>query len=182
VFHRLVSRSTAIGEVGLDYSHRSAVPRVKQRRLLADVLAAPGVRDRVITLHSASSIPDVLSALAEHQPPAAILHWFLGSTSQVEEAINLDLYFSVNEAMLSTKEGQNRVVGFPPNRVLLETDAPYGGARKRELLPGDLRPALRKLATLWDRDEASAEQLVKANQESLLQRATVQPSGFRSSF
>jgi Tat protein secretion system quality control protein TatD with DNase activity len=56
--------------------------------------------------------------------PGAILHWFLGTDHDIDRAIDGDAFFSVNEAMLNSERGRRVIDGLPPNRVVLETDAP----------------------------------------------------------
>lgn len=59
-----------------------------------------------------------------------ILHWFTGTPVQMEDAINLGCFFSINPKMLKTKSGINLIHKIPPNRILIETDAPFSGEFK----------------------------------------------------
>ena len=54
-----------------------------------------------------------------------IFHWFTGSMPQLEKAIELGCYFSINPGMLKTKSGMEVIKAIPIDHVLLETDAPF---------------------------------------------------------
>ena len=54
-----------------------------------------------------------------------ILHWFTGSISQMHNAVDMGCFFSINPKMLKTKSGINLIKKIPPNKILLETDAPF---------------------------------------------------------
>ena len=44
---------------------------------------------------------------------------------QLEKAIELGCYFSINPGMLKTKSGMEVIKAIPIDHVLLETDAPF---------------------------------------------------------
>jgi TatD DNase family protein len=176
---RLAADAEAIGEVGLDYSARSLMPRERQRRILGLLLGDEQVKRRLVSIHSVQATADVLASLAEHPVPGAVLHWFLGDSRCVERAIDLDVFFSVNEAMIQSDRGRHVLESLPPNRVVLETDAPYGGRRGRPNVPGDLQPVVRGLARLWDRDLDLVKSMVSRNQATLLARLEISPVGLR---
>ena len=54
-----------------------------------------------------------------------IFHWFTGSIAQLEKAIEIGCYFSINPGMLKTKSGMEVIKAIPIDHVLLETDAPF---------------------------------------------------------
>lgn len=168
---RLAPRAEAIGEVGLDYSSHSKSSPTEQRRALTRVLADDATRRRLVSLHSRGATGDVVAALSDARVPGAILHWFLGSPTEVERAVDIDVFFSVNEAMVRSQRGRAVTDLLPPNRVLLETDAPYGGSRRR-IRPGDLEPTVRALAKHWRRQIDDIVALIERNQQTLLARVT----------
>lgn len=176
---RHANHADAIGEVGLDYSSRSMTPRAEQRRTLDRLLGHDEVRRRLVSIHSVGATEDVVAAIAENPVPGAVLHWFLGDGRRIEAAIDIDVFFSINEAMLGSGRGRRVIASLPPNRVLLETDAPYGGAGSRPNVPGDLRRLIEGLAGIWDKDESAVESLVLRNQHSLRRRLDVVPQILR---
>ena len=54
-----------------------------------------------------------------------ILHWFTGSIAQMQNAVDMGCFFSINPKMLKTKSGINLIQKIPSNKILLETDAPF---------------------------------------------------------
>lgn len=163
----------AIGEVGLDYSTHARAERADQRRTLNAVLSATGAASRLVSLHSRGAVDDVIASLSDHPVPGAILHWFLGTAAQIAAAIDLDVFFSVNQAMLSNERGKGVVAGLPPNRIVLETDSPYGGPPKQTATPGHLARTVVGLSKIWGRDLKATTTLIEANQRNLLGRVQV---------
>lgn len=90
------------------------------------------IRDRpvLISIHSMGATSEVLGELAGAPHPGAILHWFLGTPSQVARAASIGCFFSVNAAM-----GDDLVTAMPKERVLSETDYPETKLRDGGRLP-----------------------------------------------
>lgn len=168
-----------VGEVGLDYSRNAQTPEATQRRTFETVLTSPETIRRIVSIHSRGATRDVVATLRDRKPPGAILHWFLGAAAEIDHAIDLDVYFSVNEAMMSNPRGKSVVAGLPPNRVLLETDAPYGGPPGRQSRPGNLDRVLVGLARIWHRPIEDSQALVESNQRHLLARVDVVPAALK---
>lgn len=110
-----------VGEIGLDGSART--PIEAQLSAFRGVLALTADTPRVLSIHSYQATDLVLHELHEFRPHAAILHWWLGTPEQTESAIEAGAYFSVNASQAAKWESL-RVV--PLDRVLLETDHPFG--------------------------------------------------------
>lgn len=174
---RLLPVVEVVGEVGLDYSARAGTPRGHQRRTLERILSSPHVRGRLVTIHSRSATADIVNALTDYLVPGAVLHWFLGNSTDIERAIDVDVYFSVNEAMLASERGGRVLDALPPNRVVLETDAPFGGALGKRNRPADFDRTIAGLAKRWVRSAEAVVSLVESNQEALLNRVT-RPAAF----
>jgi TatD DNase family protein len=117
--------------------------------------------------------------LAEHRPTGAILHWFLGSAGDIDTAISLDLHFSINDHMATSATGKEVIELLPPNRVLLETDAPFG-AKGGGAKPGQFDKTLRHLAKVWLRSIDSTRELIESNQRAFASRLTHVPPAVRA--
>ncbi len=138
-----VELTAVIGEVGLDASSRAPLDR--QISVFNDVLRVAVETPRLLSIHSFRATSEVLDSLREHRPRGAILHWWLGSDDQTAEAVALGAYFSVNAAQ-SSKWQARRIV--PLERVLLETDHPFGDKREREpRRPGNVTRAETQVAS-----------------------------------
>ncbi len=139
LFRELLPGFALVGEIGLD--KRAA--KDEQRRVLDDILT--GCRDQpvLLSIHS-TGMTGLVADLAEaHRHPGTILHWWLGTPTETERAINTDAYFSVNAAMSDTQ-----LTALPRNRVLPETDFPARPTRAKK--PGHIEPLEQRLAALWN--------------------------------
>ena len=165
--------ASAIGEIGLDYSQRARCSAMEQRRILERILARPEASDRVVTLHSVGATSDIVAAVATHGVRGAVLHWFLGTPADVDAAIDADVYFSVNAAMTRSQRGRTALDEMPPNRVLVETDAPFTKVGKSISRPGEVRLIEQKLAKLWRTDPQDVRRRLWSNLRALQERLNV---------
>lgn len=138
VFRQLLPRFALVGEVGLD--RRGT--RDEQERILSDVLGACDGKPVMISIHSTGRTRAVLDLVKQRPHPGVILHWFLGTSSELTEAVRLGTYFSVNSAMSDAL-----LAAMPRDRVLPETDFPARQVRART--PGETTALEKRLATLW---------------------------------
>lgn len=151
LFEGLLGQTRYVGEVGLDGSPELKPHAGVQRRIFDRVLwACAKAGGRVISIHSRRAADDVLDALAR-RPDAGVpvLHWFSGTARQLERAVAMGCWFSVGPAMLSSPKGLALVGAMPRERILTETDGPFGIARGRPLEPGDVVLAEVELAKVW---------------------------------
>lgn len=124
----------AVGEVGLDLSPRRAPDeraRAVQRAAFGRVCAAAaagGTRgDVLLSVHSVRAATEVLDALERSGAAArcrCVLHWFAGSTPELQRAMRLGCWFSFGERALATGRGREYARLVPAARLLAETDLP----------------------------------------------------------
>lgn len=84
--------------------------------------------NKVVSIHSLKSVATVLKILNQvrmDNKNTYILHWFTGSIAQMQNAVDMGCFFSINPKMLKTKSGINLIQKIPSNKILLETDAPF---------------------------------------------------------
>ena len=79
----------------------------------------------------------------------AILHWYSGPLKHIEAALAAGLWFSVNLAMLRSRNGQRIVAALPRERVLTETDGPYLKLGAEPAEPRDIPAVVRGLGRAW---------------------------------
>ncbi len=116
-----IATTPVIGEVGLDGAART--PMDIQLAALRGVLRLASDTPRILSIHSYRATDLVLRELREFRPDAAILHWWLGTAEETRAAIEAGAYFSVNASQAKKWPGLKLV---PLERVLLETDHPFG--------------------------------------------------------
>jgi TatD DNase family protein len=189
-FARHLPDASAVGEIGLDGTHRARSPMNVQRDGLLKILANPETKRRVGSIHGWMAYQEVVDVLAEEPTPGIVYHWFMGTGETLEQAVALDIFFSVNDAMLSLPEGREIVARLPRDRVLTETDGPYiqagtglamnpgddvpGGPALR---PGELTNTEQQLAEIWSESTDAVRRQVWRNVAELESRVEVRPFG-----
>ena len=142
-FRTLVETTPYAGELGLDGASR--VPMEVQQRTLANALGVLQRTPRITSLHSYSATSEILGLIAECPQPGLILHWWLGTPSETARAIELGCYFSVNR---SSVRRTDLLAQLPLDRVLPETDHPFGDKGRGPRRPGEVGHVETALAKL----------------------------------
>lgn len=189
-FERHVASSLAVGEIGLDGTARAGSPMDVQRTGLRRILANPETKRRLGSIHGLMAYQDVVDVLRSEPTPGMVFHWFMGMGETFEQAVALDIFFSVNDAMLALPEGRDVVAQLPRLRVLTETDAPWIQAgtglvmEPGEYMPGG--PALRPgelsytetfLAQAWGETLDAVRLQLWQNLAELESRVDIRPFG-----
>ena len=130
----------AVGECGLDYN-RNFSPQDAQRKCFEDQLVLAAQLGKPAFLHERDAFDDFLSILKRHRAnlPGAVVHCFTGGERELEAYLALDCHIGITGWVCDERRGAHLIplVGrIPPDRLLLETDAPY-------LLPRNLPKAVR---------------------------------------
>ncbi|MDX8508621.1 Qat anti-phage system TatD family nuclease QatD [Mesorhizobium captivum] len=169
LFEHYLSETGYVGEVGLDGSpHLSDSFELQIKTLRRILLACSKVGGRVISLHSRRAASKVLDLL-EAEPAAGtpILHWFSGSTRELERAIQIGCWFSVGPSMMGSAKGRKLVELMPRERILTETDSPFAQIDGRPLSPWDVRLAYPAIGDIWSCSESDVETQLLSNLRSL---------------
>jgi TatD DNase family protein len=127
----------AIGECGLDYN-RDFSPREAQRRCFEAQIELAGELALPLFLHERDAFRDfaaILEARRRETLPA-VVHCFTGTGEELEKYLDLECYIGITGWICDERRGNHLgdlVKRIPPDRLLLETDAPF-------LIPRDLGP------------------------------------------
>ena len=146
----LLDETRYVGEIGIDGSpaHRGSIDLQASvfDRILRACAAAGG---RVMSIHSRGAATSVLNGV-ERRPGAGvpILHWFSGTMRELDRADALGCWFSVGPAMLRSRKGREVAAAMPADRMLTETDAPFGRDGGDPLMPWQAYDCLGELAGL----------------------------------
>jgi TatD DNase family protein len=122
-------RVVAVGEIGLDYYYDHA-DRATQRRVFSRQLAIAGELGLPVVIHSREADADMQSILEEHRERLSrrgVIHSFSSSLALAEYALDAGFCLGFN-GMVTFRNADNvrqAVSLTPPERLLLETDAPY---------------------------------------------------------
>ncbi|MBR0576930.1 TatD family hydrolase [Proteiniclasticum sp. BAD-10] len=119
-----------VGEVGLDFNKQFYRSKEQQIEVFSQIIgwcqSSPMMK--IISIHSVRSDKNVLDILEKYDCTKhnnCILHWYSGSLKQLDRAIELGCFFSVNEYMLNSPNGRSIIQKVPVDRLLLESDAPF---------------------------------------------------------
>lgn len=170
LFETLLPQTRYVGEVGLDGSrpHRDTLDR--QGGILTEILALSAhAGGKIISLHSrgaATAVLDVISA--EPRAGICILHWFNGSSRQVRRAAEMECWFSVGWNMLISQRGRDAVAAMPRNRIIPETDGPFGARDDRPAWPWEAIEVVPMLAALWRENPADVAAQLDRNFRTLV--------------
>lgn len=125
----------AIGETGLDFN-RMYSPREQQIDAFQQQMDLAIECDLPLFLHQRDAFDTFHSLLREyrHQLNQIVVHCFTDSKKSLYQLLDLDCHIGITGWICDERRGlelQALVRDIPPNRLMLETDAPY-------LLPRDL--------------------------------------------
>ncbi len=150
LFDTLINEAPYVGEVGLDGSKHLREHASLQRKVFAHVLkATERAGGRVMSIHSRGAADEVLELIRAHDAGLPVLHWFTGGACELQNAINAGCWFSIGPAMLKSKAGRERAAAMPRNRLLPESDGPFGKVGRKILEPLDAGQIVPVLSELW---------------------------------
>ena len=162
-FRELLGRTAFAGELGLD--GKSRVPMDRQVETLGRALDVLRSSPRLTSLHSYAATGQMIELLELGPPPGVILHWWLGDTRQTERAIELGCYFSVNASSVRRKE---LLALIPRDRILTETDHPFGDRSSKMRRPGYVADVERKIGIEYGMDQREVRELMWSNLRQLI--------------
>jgi TatD DNase family protein len=124
----LRERVVAIGEIGLDY-YRDRQPRLIQRECFHQQLKLACEHRKPAIFHIRDAYDDFLEIIPGYanRLKAGVVHCFSGDWQVARRCLDLGLYLSIPGTVTFSKaEVLREVVRLaPPDRLLLETDAPF---------------------------------------------------------
>ncbi|GLX83050.1 Qat anti-phage system TatD family nuclease QatD [Thalassotalea eurytherma] len=169
LFDRLVDRTRYIGEIGLDSSKGYREHFDDQLEVFTHILKnCEMFDDKILTIHSLNATGEVLEQLRLHPKAGVpILHWFLGTKKQVQEAVDLGCFFSIGPAMLNSARAKKVISWIPQDRVLLETDGPFAKVAGNILFPSSVGTVTEYLAEIWYKNKASVIEQLSVNLKCL---------------
>ncbi len=168
----------AIGESGLDY-HYTPESRDAQQASLRSHIAAARATGLPLVIHARDADADMARILTEEHaagPFAAVMHCYSSGPALAETALGLGFYLSMSGIAAFPKSEALRAIlaAAPPERLLVETDAPYLAPpphRGRRNEPAHVVHTARVGAALLGLDYADFAALTSRNFDRLFARA-----------
>jgi TatD DNase family protein len=134
-------RVVVIGEIGLDFEHLGGPSRERQVECLNAMFAVAKELNLPVSVHNRGAGNEIAAAISSHRGIRGVMHYFALDWDWAETFLRHGFYLSF--AGLITRPSRNElrdvVKRCPADRLLLETDSPYGNAQKRMGVPN--RPA-----------------------------------------
>ena len=131
-FARLIESTCFVGELGLDGNKSRTDRQLSTLRAALEVLTD---RPRITSLHSAGATSLIEDEQQVTPISGAILQWWLGDVANTVRAVELGCYFSLNQAGVNRADLLARI---PLERLLTETDHPFGDKRSKPQRPGNV--------------------------------------------
>jgi TatD DNase family protein len=160
--------AVAVGETGLDY-HYMHSPRDTQRRAFETHLQLGLELGKPVVVHARDADEDMAAILRSLTPsdPIVVLHSFSSGDAVWEAGMAISAYFSFS-GMITFKNWTrtDRLSDCPPDRLLLETDAPYLAPvphRGQRNEPAFVRAVAERAATLCGETLEALTQRTTAN-------------------
>jgi len=131
----------AIGEIGLDFEHIGGPHRDLQIQRLDELFALATELDLPVSVHNRGASTELLTAISRHSGIRGVMHYFALDWDWAQRFLEVGFYLSFAGLITRPSRDELREVvkHCPADRVLLETDSPYGNAQKRMSTPN--RPA-----------------------------------------
>lgn len=131
----------AIGEVGLDFEQAGGPPKDVQVERLHRLFSLAVELGLPVSIHNRGAHAELIEVIKAHPGLRGVMHYFAFEWERAEPC--LELGFLLSFAGLITRPSRHAlrevVRRCPADRLLLETDSPYGNAQKRMGVPN--RPA-----------------------------------------
>ena len=171
----------AIGEIGLDYywkpktTERKRIFKEKQKNLLLKQLKLAKELDLAVVFHCRMANGDLIELFKDSdlKPKRAVIHSFVGTSSDLKEYLKLGFYIGFNGIIFKTLEGINfnKIIQETPlDRILIETDSPYLtppglGISRNE--PVFVKSVLKKISEIKNIDLHELSQITSKNTKKL---------------
>lgn len=177
LFESLLPRTDFVGEIGLDGSPEFRATWTDQVEVFSRILALCSKGGgKVLSIHSRRASSAVLQHLSNHEKSGIpVLHWFSGSLRDLNLAIELGCWFSVNPVMVDGQRGQDLFSRMPRDRVLTESDGPFARRNELPLMPWDVCSASESIASIWNESTSTVDSILDENLQHLLSQLARSP-------
>lgn len=167
-FELYLSKTSYIGEIGLDFSREGMATKEIQLASFDRILKLVSGKKKILSLHSRRAEKEVLELLLKYNIQNAIFHWYSGGSGLIKKISDAGYYFSINPAMISSTSGQKIISNIPRDKVLTETDGPFINKGIKPLFPGEVQEVFIYLSKIWDVTIVEAQDIISMNFKKLI--------------
>lgn len=175
-FVKHLTRTSYVGEVGLDFSPEGLPTRDQQLASFRHVLELVQARPKFVSVHSRRAEAAVLDLLEEFGVGPVVFHWYSGPLTQLDRLLRLGHACSINAAMVRSARGRTIIERLPSDRVLTETDGPYVMIEGKAARPGQVEDVLAFLASIWGITQDETLLRIQRNLRALVPVAGAHPA------
>jgi len=168
LFLKNLTKTSYIGEVGLDFSREGIETREIQIMTFERILDAISSQKKILSLHSRRAEKETLNLLIRKKIQNAIFHWYSGPLTLIEQIVDAGYYFSINTSMINSESGKKIINSIPLNRVLTETDGPFTEVNGRQTKPSDIVLVQEYFSKIWVKTSQEVDSIILANFQKLL--------------
>ena len=172
LFLKAIPKAKFIGEIGIDGTSRNRFSLDLQTSFFRDaLLATEELGGRVLSIHSRSAVKPVLDIIEQNITTSIpILHWFSGSEKELDRAVSLNCWFSINPIMLTNQKGMSFIKRIPIDKMIPETDGPFQSHDDIPYMPWDTHIVVEGIAKHKNLMVAEVTKAVYENTDSLRRR------------
>lgn len=167
-FLQNISKTSFIGEIGLDFSKEGIPTKEIQLDSFKKILSELNGKKKLLSLHSRKAEKEVLNYLIEYDIKSAIFHWYSGPLSLIDEIVKAGYYFSINPAMIKSKSGQDIIRKIPIDRTLTESDGPFIKYKGKPIKPSNMKVVEDYLAILHKSSYSDIVEIINQNFKRLI--------------
>lgn len=167
-FELYLSKTSYIGEIGLDFSKEGIETKEIQLISFNRILNLVFDKKKVLSLHSRMAEKEVLELLLKYKIQNAIFHWYSGGHNLINNISDAGYYFSINPALVKSASGQKIIYKIPKENVLTETDGPFINKGNDPLLPGEVEEVFEYLSKIWNFTIYEVQNVINMNFRRLI--------------
>ena len=148
LFLSTIPQTQYIGEIGIDGTSRNISSLDLQADFFRDAIqASEEVGGRVLSIHSRSAVKSVLDIIEQNvRISIPVLHWFTGNERELDRAVSLNCWFSINSMMLMNQKGISSIQRIPIDKLIPETDGPFTSHDNIPYMPWDTQIVIEGIA------------------------------------
>lgn len=169
-FELYLSKTSYIGEIGLDFSKEGFETKDIQLASFNRILNLVSNKKKILSLHSRKAEKEVFELLLKYKIENAIFHWYSGQLNLIKPISKAGYYFSINPAMIRSISGQKIVSRIPKESVLTETDGPFIQKANEPLLPGEIEEVMFYLSKTWHISIEDVQNIISFNFRRLINK------------
>lgn len=168
LFLKNLSKTSYIGEIGLDFSREGYSTKSLQIETFTKILENVTGEKKLLSIHSRRAEKEVLELLKKFRINSAIFHWYSGPLGLIDEIVNAGYYFSINSAMTESENGKKIILRIPRERILVETDSPFVEYQGKQMKPIDSNVIYNNISKLWGKNIEETQSVINSNFRHLI--------------